>query len=55
MLSHIIHYKDTMLNGRLSVLNLKALIGAFNQEKALVWAFSLLGFSVIVKSLRTLV
>ena len=55
VLSHIIHYKDTMLNGRLSVLNLKALIGAFNQEKALVWAFSLLAFSVIVKSLRTLV
>ena len=55
VLSHIIHYKDTMLNGRISVLNLKALIGAFNQEKALVWAFSLLAFSVIVKSLRTLV
>ena len=55
VLSHIIHYKDTMLNGHLSVLNLKALIGAFNQEKALVWAFSLLAFSVIVKSSRTLV
>ena len=28
-----------------SVLNVKALVGAFNQEKALVWAFS-----VIVKT-----
>ena len=31
-----------------SVLNVKALVGAFNQEKALVGAFS-----VIVKSLGT--
>ena len=33
-----------------SVLNVKALVGIFNQEKALVEAFS-----VIVKSLRTFV
>ena len=33
-----------------SVLNVKALVGTFNQEKALVGAFSL-----IVKSLRTFV
>ena len=32
------------------VLNVKALVCAFNQEKALVWAFS-----VIVKSSRTFV